>query len=72
MLSWEILHNTYDINFLCFRNVSSLPQYFKSQGYWSEGIGKIFHRGHGWVGNDPISWSVPFRSIRQEGNNNMK
>ncbi|MEW4489290.1 sulfatase [Thalassoglobus sp. JC818] len=37
----------------------TLPQYFKQHGYHSSGIGKVFHIGHGNVGDDK-SWSVPF------------
>lgn len=37
----------------------TLPQYFKQHGWRTEGIGKVFHIGHGNVG-DPASWSVPF------------
>jgi len=36
----------------------TLPQYFKQHGYRTEGIGKIFHVGHG-NHEDPRSWSVP-------------
>src|SRR5688572_26305353 len=36
----------------------TLPQHFKSQGYRTEGLGKIFHVGHG-NHEDPPSWSVP-------------
>ena len=36
----------------------TLPQYFKSHGYRTEGLGKIFHVGHG-NHEDPESWSVP-------------
>ena len=39
----------------------TLPQFFKQNGYRSEGIGKIFHVGHGNV-EDPASWSVPFKN----------
>ncbi len=35
----------------------TLPQYFKANGYRAEGLGKIFHVGHGNV-NDEASWSV--------------
>lgn len=38
-------------------DVVTLPQYFKQHGYHSEGIGKIFHVGHG-NHDDPDSWSV--------------
>ncbi|TWT56768.1 Choline-sulfatase [Thalassoglobus neptunius] len=37
----------------------TLPQYFKQHGYHSSGIGKVFHIGHGNVGDDK-SWSEPF------------
>jgi iduronate 2-sulfatase len=36
----------------------TLPQYFKQRGWRSEGLGKLFHVGHGNV-EDPASWSVP-------------
>jgi len=36
----------------------TLPQFFKNNGYRAEGLGKIFHVGHGNV-NDEASWSVP-------------
>jgi iduronate 2-sulfatase len=36
----------------------TLPQFFKEHGYRTEGLGKIFHVGHG-NHNDPQSWSVP-------------
>ncbi len=36
----------------------TLPQYFKQHGYRSEGLGKIFHVGHG-NHEDDASWSVP-------------
>jgi iduronate 2-sulfatase len=36
----------------------TLPQYFRQHGWRSEGIGKLFHVGHGNV-EDPVSWSVP-------------
>jgi len=36
----------------------TLPQYFARHGYRTEGLGKIFHVGHG-NHEDPESWSVP-------------
>ncbi len=39
----------------------TLPQHFKANGYRAEGLGKIFHVGHGNV-NDEASWSVPHYS----------
>ncbi len=40
-------------------NAVTLPQYFKENGYRTEGMGKIFHQGHG-NHEDDASWSVPF------------
>jgi iduronate 2-sulfatase len=37
----------------------TLPQHFMQHGYRAEGIGKVFHIGHGNI-NDEASWSVPF------------
>ncbi|WKN42818.1 sulfatase [Tunicatimonas pelagia] len=37
-------------------NVVTLPQHFKNNGYQSESIGKIYHRGHG-NRDDSLSWS---------------
>lgn len=39
-------------------DVTTLPQYFKENGYQTEQIGKIFHTGHG-NSDDSISWSKP-------------
>lgn len=36
----------------------TLAQYFKQHGWRTEGLGKIFHVGHG-NHEDPASWSVP-------------
>jgi iduronate 2-sulfatase len=36
----------------------TLPQHFKAHGYRTEGLGKIFHPGHG-NHEDPASWTVP-------------
>jgi iduronate 2-sulfatase len=38
----------------------TLLQYFMKHGWRTEGIGKVFHVGHG-NHDDPVSWSVPFR-----------
>lgn len=37
----------------------TLPQYFMKYGWRTEGVGKVFHIGHGNV-DDAASWSVPF------------
>ncbi len=36
----------------------TLPQLFRQNGWRTEGMGKIFHVGHGNT-NDPASWSTP-------------
>lgn len=36
----------------------TLTQYFKQHGYKTEGLGKIYHVGHGNI-DDAASWSVP-------------
>lgn len=44
----------------------TLPQFFKNHGYRTEGLGKIFHVGHG-NHEDPVSWSVPHFSAKSIG-----
>lgn len=39
-------------------DVVTLPQHFKQNGYHSEGMGKIYHVGHGNY-DDVHSWSIP-------------
>lgn len=39
-------------------DVVTLPQLFKNNGYFVQGMGKIYHPGY----NDPASWSVPWQS----------
>ena len=41
-------------------NFTTIPQYFKENGYLSVGMGKIFHPGHASHNDDPPSWSVPY------------
>ncbi len=38
-------------------NVVTLQQHFKNNGYFSEGMGKLFHSGY----EDPASYSIPHR-----------
>jgi iduronate 2-sulfatase len=49
-----------------FPDAVTLPQYFRRHGYRAEGVGKVFHIGHGNAG-DPESWSVPFQAERAVG-----
>lgn len=37
-------------------DVVTLPQLFKNNGYFAQGMGKIYHVGY----DDPVSWSVPW------------
>ncbi len=48
-------------------NATTIPQYFKENGYVSIGMGKIFHPGPA-SGNDDIeySWSLPYFHGRDE------
>lgn len=39
--------------------IVTLPQYFKQQGYYSVGIGKIFHNWEQAIDGDSASWSEP-------------
>ena len=47
-----------------FRDIAgeftTLPQYFKQQGYLTAGVGKIFHRGKSSNNDDPPSWTEPY------------
>lgn len=50
-------------------NVTSLPQYFKDNGYFTASFGKIFHPGSvsGKTDDFPYSWSVkPFHGITEQ------
>jgi arylsulfatase A-like enzyme len=39
-------------------DVVTLPQHFKNNGYFVQGLGKLFHGGF----DDPQSWSVPWQT----------
>ncbi|KAK6177850.1 hypothetical protein SNE40_012733 [Patella caerulea] len=47
-----------------FRNVggnyTTIPEFFKNNGYRSIGMGKIFHPGKASGFDDPISWTEPY------------
>jgi iduronate 2-sulfatase len=54
-------------------DVVTLQQYFKNNGYFSEGMGKLFHAGY----EDELSYSVPHRYAKAEqyaleANNQLK
>lgn len=40
----------------------TIPQHFRSQGYFTQRFGKIFHVGHG-NRDDALSWSVPAKRL---------
>ncbi len=42
-----------------FPDIVTLPQRFKNNGWFTQGIGKIFHNGTTKPQGDPLSWSVP-------------
>jgi len=44
----------------------TLPEYFKKNGYRTEGLGKVFHVGHG-NHEDAQSWSVPHFQVKSIG-----
>ena len=53
-------------------NFSTIPQYFKENGYQSIGMGKIFHPGYEASHNDdPISWTVPYWHAPAEANDSF-
>jgi len=41
-------------------DVVTLPQHFKNNGYYSHGVGKIYHSGY----NDEPSWTVPWEGTK--------
>ncbi len=44
-------------------DVVTIPQHFMNKGWHSQGMGKIYHTGHG-NRNDKFSWSVPHGTPR--------
>ncbi|KAH3705274.1 iduronate 2-sulfatase-like [Dreissena polymorpha] len=53
-------------------NFTTIPEFFKINGYVSAGMGKIFHPGVASGHDDPISWSLPYyhATIYWETNDN--
>ena len=47
-------------------NVVTLPQYFRSRGYETAAMGKIYHMGSTGPGHDAPSWSVPYRNPKSK------
>ena len=46
-------------------NIVTIPQYFKSQGYETAGMGKIYHVSSAGPGHDAPSWSIPYRNAKK-------
>ncbi|GMH88472.1 hypothetical protein TrVE_jg6962 [Triparma verrucosa] len=41
-------------------NAKTIPELFKDEGYYTVGVGKIFHDGHSSNNSDPVSWSTDY------------
>jgi arylsulfatase A-like enzyme len=54
---WDLKAKLREVN----PNIITLPQYFKSQGYKTLGMGKVFDPSNTDKYNDEKSWSVPFQ-----------
>ena len=65
---WKISPEEY---WRTFTNATTIPQYFKENGYTSIGMGKIFHPGPP-SGNDDVkySWSLPYFHSTNDVTNN--
>ena len=48
-------------------NFTTIPQFFKENGYISAGIGKIFHPGKPSDFDDPVSWTEPYYHAKNLG-----
>jgi len=48
-------------------NFTTIPQFFKENGYISAGMGKIFHPGQASNHDDPISWTLPYFHAKEYG-----
>ena len=56
---WDLKTQMRDIN----PDIVTIPQYFVSQGYATNGIGKIFHPSSAINKVDPVSWSIPYLEV---------
>jgi len=59
---WDLVTDFRQVN----PNAVSLPQYFKSMGYETTGMGKIYHMGSAGPGHDAPSWSIPYQDPKCE------
>jgi arylsulfatase A-like enzyme len=59
---WDLVTDFRQVN----PNALSMPQYFKSMGYETAGMGKIYHIESAGPGHDAPSWSVPYRDAKRK------
>lgn len=59
---WDLVTDFRQVN----PNAVSLPQYFKSNGYVTAGMGKIFHNESTGPGHDAPSWSIAYRDAKRK------
>jgi arylsulfatase A-like enzyme len=59
---WDLVTDFRQVN----PNVVSMPQYFKSMGYETAGMGKIYHVESAGPGHDAPSWSIPYRNAKNK------
>ena len=57
---WDLITDFRQVN----PNAISMPQYFKSMGYETAAMGKIYHMGSAGPGHDAPSWSVPYEDAK--------
>jgi len=57
---WDLITDFRQVN----PKAVSLPQYFKSNGYETAGMGKIYHMSSTGPGHDAPSWSIPYRDAK--------
>lgn len=55
---WDLITDFRQVN----PNALSMPEYFKSKGYLTAGMGKIFHNESAGPGHDAPSWSIRYRN----------
>ena len=59
---WDLVTDFRQVN----PNALSMPQYFKSMGYETAGMGKIYHIESAGPGHDAPSWSIPYRDAKRK------
>jgi iduronate 2-sulfatase len=57
---WDLITDFRQVN----PNAVSLPQYFRSYGYETAAMGKIFHNESAGPGHDAPSWSIAYRNAK--------